>query len=184
MDEWSLVSWFWSFSFLPSWTYKVTHFTTETLSPSQKTHKFFLKVFFFHVKLNVTLQVMMLTVDFSFLGSWSADRLCSAAEFPCHVRLAADMCASYSHCEDKQVGRGGHCLSATAVAVGALQFVQSVWLPLHMHGSCLCTPCCSSSMGFLSLTSHMWQETHVQGGQNTSRWQCGFCVSFLGMVSL
>lgn len=69
---------------------------------------FFLWCFLFVcVKPNVTLHMMMLTVDFfSSLGSWSADRLRSAAELPCPVRLAADVRPSHSHCEDQQVGRG------------------------------------------------------------------------------
>ena len=86
-------------------------------SVPENPHVCFFLVFFFCAELNVTLQMMMLTVDFSFAGSWSADRLRSAAEFPCRVRLAADVRASYSNCEDKQVGRGRRCLSAREVAI-------------------------------------------------------------------
>lgn len=88
----------------------MTPFRTKTHSPSQKnpTLGLFFVVFFVclcqtechtpHDDANCWF--------FSSLGSWSADRLRSAAELPCPVRLAADVRPSHSHCEDQQVGRG------------------------------------------------------------------------------
>jgi len=59
--------------------------------------------------------VLMVTADFALLGGGSADRLCSTAEFPCHIRLAADMRPSYSNCEDKQVGRASTAFQPLSV---------------------------------------------------------------------
>lgn len=113
------------FTFDPSRSSDLTDFSPRT-GPSTHTltHVLFGEVFF-GVKLNVALQVMVLTVDCSFLGSWSADGLCSTAEFPCHIWLAADLRASYSDCEDKQVGRGGHWVLGREVAEEVPQSVQA-----------------------------------------------------------
>lgn len=143
----------------------------------RKPTRVFFLASFFGVKLNIALQVLMPTVAFPSPGSWSADRLCSTAEFPCHVWLAADVRASYSHCEDKQVGRGGCCLLAWEVAVQALQSAQN---SLCTQCGFPCKACCSCSQGFLSITNHMWQEAHLVG-RKTARWQCGFCMNFLGV---
>lgn len=121
----------------------------------------FLIIIIIFATVTVTLLAMMLTVDFSLLGSRGADRLRSAAEFPCHVRLAADVCASYPNCEDKQVGRGRALLSGREGTVCAPQAVLSAEISLPAHNSYPRKPSCSCWLGFLSITSHRGQEAHV-----------------------
>lgn len=142
------------------------------------THVFFLGLFFlFGVKLNVTLQVMMPTVAFPSPGSWSADRLRSAAEFPCHVRLAADVCASYSHCEDKQVGRGGCCLWAREVAVKALQSAQAI--PCAVSVDFLAKPA-AAVLGVFRASQATCGRKHMSGGQKDCEVAMWFLHEFSG----
>lgn len=137
----------------------------------RKPTRVFFLASFFGVKLNIALQVLMPTVAFPSPGSWSADRLCSTAEFPCHVWLAADVRASYSHCEDKQVGRVG-----AAFWPGKLLYkhcslhkqfpVHSVWISLQ---------------GLLQLLSGFSEhhKPHVAGSTSGGQKDCKVAVWFL-----
>lgn len=153
--------------------------------PLRKPTRVFFLGGFFGVELNVTLQVMMPTVAFPSPGSWSADRLCSAAEFPCHVRLAADVRASYSHCEDKQVGRGGCCLLAGEVAVQAPQSAQAI--PCAVSVDFLARPAAAVLRVFRASQTtcgrkHVWWAERLQGGSVVSAWI--FRVLFLPLCKL
>lgn len=154
----------------------MTHFGAKPLFSSEKTHTFiFSWVFFFGVKLNVALQVMMPTVAFPSPGSWSADRLRSAAEFPCHVRLAADVCASHSHCEDKQVGRGGCCLLAREVAVQAPQSAQAI--PCAVSVDFLAKPA-AAVLGVFQASQATCGRKHRSGGQKNCKVAMWFLHEF------
>lgn len=139
----------------------------------RKPTRVFFLASFFGVKLNIALQVLMPTVAFPSPGSWSADRLCSTAEFPCHVWLAADVRASYSHCEDKQVGRGGCCLLAREVAVQALQSAQAI--PCALSVDFLARPAAAALRVFWASQTtcgrkHVWWAERLQGGSVVSAW--------------
>lgn len=158
----------------------MTHFSAKPLSPSEKTHTCIFSWRFFWCRAECHTPSDDANCCFSFPRELKCRQITSRCWIPLPC-TAGSWRACFLLPLWRQTGREGWVLPFGQGSCYTSTTVSTSNPPCSQCGF-PCKACCSRSQGFPSITDHLWQEARLVG-RKTARWQCGFCMNFLGVVS-